>query len=128
LEKVPDGRYRERIRPETAKMLFQGRNAFRPDYAAIRCPVLAIYAFQDETWLLPDTADERLREAVREYIERVNDRFGRRCIESARAEISDIRIVEYENTSHYCFLDREADVIREMDRFLQDPRQGGEVG
>jgi len=123
LEETPDGQFRERIRPETAKMLFEGRNAFRPDYEAIRCPVLAVYAFQDETWLLPDGADEKLREAVREYIERVNGRFVRRCIESARAEISVIEIVEYEDTSHYCFLDREADVIREMDRFLQSPRQ-----
>lgn len=127
LERIPNGRYRERIRPETAGMLFEGRSEFRPDYAAIRCPVLAIYVFQDENWLLPGDADEGLREAAKEYIARVNDRFVRRCMESARAEISGIEIIEYEDTSHYCFLDREGDVIREMNRFLRASHRKGEV-
>ena len=118
LEQTPDGRYRDRIRPETAKKLFEGRASFRPDYAAIRCPVLAFYAFQDESWSLPDGASEELRRAMKEHIEQVNARYRRRCIESARTEIADIGIVEYDDTSHYCFLDREADVIEAMKRFL----------
>ena len=118
LEQTSDGRFRDRIRPETARKLFEGQNAFRPDYAAIRCPVLAFYAFQDENWSLPDGASEELRRAMKEHIEQVNARFKRRCVESARAEIADIVIVEYEDTSHYCYLDREADVIEAMKRFL----------
>ena len=118
LEWTADGRFRDRIRPETAKKLFEGRASFRPDYRAIRCPVLAFYAFQDESWSLPDGASEELRRAMREHIEQVNSRFKRRCLESARAEIADIVVVEYDDTSHYCFLDREADVIEAMARFL----------
>ncbi len=118
LEETSDGRFRDRIRPETARKLFEGRNALQPDYTAIRCPVLAFYAFQDESWSLSDDADEALRRAMKEHIEQVNARFKRRCIKSARAEIADIVIVEFDDTSHYCFLDREADVIEAMKRFL----------
>jgi len=118
LEQTADGRFRERIRPETARKLYEGQMAFEPNYGAIRCPVLAFYAFQDENWSLPDGADDELRRGMKEHIEQVNARFKRRCVESARAEIADIVIVEYEDTSHYCFLDREADVIEAMQRFL----------
>jgi len=127
LERTSEGRLRERIRPETASKLSEGRNAFRPDYAAIRCPVLAFYAFQDESWSLPDGSDNVLREAMKEHVKRVNTRYKRRCIERARGEIADIEIVEFENTSHYCFLDREADVVEAMRRFLRAPLQGGSI-
>ncbi len=118
LEPTDDGRVRERIRPETARKLFEGRNAFRPDYAAIGCPVLSFYAFQDESWSLPDGADETLRIAMKDHIDRVNRLFKRRCIEDARAEIGDIEIVELHDASHYCFFDREPDVVEAMKRFL----------
>jgi len=128
LEQTSDGRFRERIRPETATKLFEGRNVFRPDYAAIRCPVLAFYALQDENWSLPEDANDGLREAMKEHIEQVNGRFKRRCIEKARAEIAHVEIVEYCDTSHYCFLDREADVMESMRRFLESQTEGGPAG
>ncbi len=55
---------------------------------------------------------------MKEHIEQVNARFKRRCVGEARGEIADIEIVEFEDTSHYCFLDREAAVIEAMNRFL----------
>ena len=118
LEEASDGRFRDRIRPGTAQKLYEGQMVFAPDYTAIRCPVLAFFAFQDESWSLSDDADDELRRAMKEHIERVNSRFKRRCVDEARAEIADIEIVEFEDTSHYCFLDREADVIDAMKRFL----------
>ena len=118
LDQTPNGRFRERIRPETAQKLYEGQMAFTPDYTAIRCPVLAFFAFQDENWSLSDDVDEALRRAMKEHIEQVNARFKRRCVDEARAEIADIEIVEFEDTSHYCFLDRETDVIEAMRGFL----------
>jgi len=118
LEETSDGRFRERIRPETAQQLMEGSGSFQSDYAAIGCPVLAFYAFQDETWSLPEDADDELRRAMKAHIDKVNAQFKRRCLEQAQREISDVKIVEYADTSHYCFLDREADVIDEMRAFL----------
>ena len=118
LERTPDGQYRERIRPETARKLMEGRDAFTPDYRAIHCPVLAFYAFQDESWSLPENATDELRREMREHIQAVNERYKRRCLERARREFETIRVVEYEDTSHYCFLDRESDVLEVMREFL----------
>jgi len=118
LEQTSDGRYRERIRPETAAKLFEGANAYRLDFTAIQSPTLAFFAFQDEDWSLPKDAPDELRRAMKRYIEQVNTRVKRRCIERVRNEIADVRIVELTDTSHYCFLDRPADVIEAMGDFL----------
>jgi len=118
LEQTQDGRFRERIRPETTQKLMEGTGAFKADYTGISCPVLAFFAFQDETWSLEEDADEELRRAMRSHIEKVNEQHKRRCMNQAQREIDDIKIVEYADTSHYCFLDRESDVIGEMQRFL----------
>jgi pimeloyl-ACP methyl ester carboxylesterase len=118
LERTADGRYRERIRPETSTKLFEGVSAFRPDYTAIRCAVLAFFAFQDEDWSLPEDASDELQRAMKRYIEQVNTRVKRRCIERVRREIAGVRIVELADTSHYCFLDRQADVMAAMRDFL----------
>jgi pimeloyl-ACP methyl ester carboxylesterase len=118
LEETPGGRYRERIRPETATKLFEGVSAFRPEYTAIQSPVLAFFAFQDEHWSLPEDAPDELCRAMKRHIEQVNARIKRRCIDRVRREIADARIVEFADTSHYCFLDRQADVIAAMRDFL----------
>ncbi|MBU0595250.1 alpha/beta hydrolase [Candidatus Bipolaricaulota bacterium] len=118
LVETPEGRFREKIRPETAARLSEGMGAFEPDYAAIACPTLAFFAFQNENWLLPEGASDELRQAMKVHADKLNAQFKRRCVERVRREIADVRIVEYADTSHYCFLDREADVIDEMQRFL----------
>ena len=118
LERTDDGRLRERIRPETARQLYEGRAAYRPDYAAIRCPVQSLHAFQDESWSLPDDADEALRTAMKTYNDRVNAEFKMRCVQEARDDIADVGIVELHGASHYCFFDREAEVVEAVLRFL----------
>jgi len=118
LERTPEGRFRERLRPETAAKLSEGLSGFQLDLAAVRCPTLAFFAFQDESWFLPSIAPDRLRRAMKQYVERLNSGVKRRCIERIRREISDVRIVEFYDTSHYCFLDREEAVIAAMQEFL----------
>ena len=118
LEKTADGRYRERMRRETARKLSQGLSAFHLDFATILCPVLAFFASQDESWFLAEDAPDDLRHAMKEYVEALNMQANRGCIERVGREIADVRIVEFTDTSHYCFLDREAEVIAAMQDFL----------
>lgn len=118
LERTPDGEYRERIRPGTGAKLSDGLSSFRLDLTAILCPALAFFAFQDEGWFLPDDASEPLRRAMQRYVGVLNSRIKRRCIERVRREIADVQVVEFADTSHYCFLDREAEVIAAMQTFL----------
>jgi pimeloyl-ACP methyl ester carboxylesterase len=118
LEQCEDGRFIEKIRPETAKQLFEGTAGFHANLAAFRCPTLALFAHQTADWSMPDDASQELQEQVTAYIERMNREYKDRNVERARAEIPNVKVVVYEDTSHYCFLDREADVIAAMEGFL----------
>lgn len=118
LEPTRDGRFRERLGPKAAEQLGMAEFYYRANWQKISCPVLAIYAFQDAAWPLPDDASPELREAVRAYTERFDSEHKGRCIARARRDIENIQIVEMRGASHYCFLDREDDVVEAMRRFL----------
>jgi pimeloyl-ACP methyl ester carboxylesterase len=118
LERTPDGRFRERVRPPAEQQLGVAHFKYRADWRAIRCPVLAIYAFQDAAWSLPDDATPGLREAVQAYTERFAREHKGRCIARARRDIQKIRVVELRGASHYCFLDKEDTVVEAMRQFL----------
>ena len=118
LEQREDGRFVEKIRPETPKLLSEGLEGFEPDWRDIRCPTLIFYAYQTAAWSMPETASEELTEQVIAYTERMNREFKDRNVERAQNEIPDVQVVVFEDTSHYCFLDRESDVIAAMKAFL----------
>jgi pimeloyl-ACP methyl ester carboxylesterase len=118
LERTADGRLRERIRPPADRQLGMAHFMYRADWRAIGCPVLAIYAFQDAEWPLPDDATPELRDAVRAYTERFDREHKGRCIARARRDIKGILVMELRGTSHYCFLDGEDDVVKAMRGFL----------
>jgi len=118
LEQREDGRFIERIRPETAKQIFEGVNDFHANLAAFQCPTLVFFAYQTADWSMPDAASEELQEQVVAYIERQNREYKDRNVKRARNEIADVQVAVYEDTSHYCFLDKESEVIELMKRFL----------
>jgi pimeloyl-ACP methyl ester carboxylesterase len=118
LVRTPDGRFRERLRPAVAEQLGMGQLRFRAEWREVVCPVLAIYASQDETWSTPEDASPELREAAAAYARRLDRERKQRYIDRARREMPDIRVLELPNTSHYCFLDREDAVVEAMRRFL----------
>jgi pimeloyl-ACP methyl ester carboxylesterase len=118
LEPTADGRFRERVRPSADRQLGMAHFMYRADWRTIRCPVLAIYAFQDAEWPLPDDATPELRDAVRAYTERFDREHKGRCIARARRDIQQARVVELRGASHYCFLDKEDTVVEAMRQFL----------
>lgn len=118
LEQREDGQYVEIIRPETAQQLFEGTNGFHAELEKFACPTLAIYAYQTADWSMPEGASEELQEKVTAYIERQNREYKDRNVKRALAEIPDVHVIVYEDTSHYCFLDKEAEVITAMKDFL----------
>ena len=118
LQQREDSRFVERIRPETAKQLFQGTSGYHADLAAFQCPTLVFFAYQTADWSMPDDASEELQEQVTAYIERQNREYRDRNVERARNEIANVQVVVYEDTSHYCFLDKEIEVIESMKGFL----------
>lgn len=118
LRQREDGRFVERIRPETAKQLYGNMVGYQSDLSAIRCAVLAVFAYQTAEWVMLDGVSDELRQRIVEYMERMHRTFKDRNLARARTEIENVTIVVLENTSHYCFLDRAADVVEAMRSFL----------
>jgi pimeloyl-ACP methyl ester carboxylesterase len=113
-----DGRFVEIIRPETATQLFEGTNDFHAELEKFPCPTLAIYATQTAKWSMPEGASEELQEQVTAYIESQNREYKDRNVKRAWNEIPNVKVIVYEDTSHYCFLDKESEVIESMEAFL----------
>ncbi len=118
LKQREDGQYVEIIRPETAKQLFEGTNGFHAELEKFACPTLALFAYQTADWSMPEGASPELQEQVTAYIERMNREYKDRNVKRALEEIPDAHVIVYEDTSHYCFLDKEAEVITAMKDFL----------
>jgi len=101
--------------------LLKGSLVFHPDYARIKCPILAFFAFDNQAearWLaqMPrQPADVKGQE--RKYLDRVNEDV-RRQIESLKAASKDAQVVELQDTVHYCFIQNDGEVIRQMLVFL----------
>ena len=122
LKQREDGRFVEIIRPETATQLFEGANDFHADLEKFPCPTLAIYAYQTAEWSMPDDASPELREQVTAYIARMNREYKDRNVKRAWNEIPNVKVVVYEDASHYCFLDKETEIIESMKGFLLSGR------
>jgi hypothetical protein len=55
---------------------------------------------------------------MKRYHDEVKLPYIRRCAEQVRREVADATVIELENASHYCFFDREGDVLEAMQAFL----------
>ncbi len=118
LERTPEGRYQERLRPAQADQMGSGRFEYRADWRRIARPVLALYAFPGEIWSVPADAAPAVQDAARAYTVRMDREYRGRNMTRARQEIADVRVVELRDTSHFCFLDREDAVLEALLAFL----------
>ena len=96
--------------------VLQWWTSYTPDFSKLRSPALAFYALQD-TPPVPESAGEEVRQRANEYWRTRWLPTARRMIEKFKRELPAARVVVLENTSHYLFRDREADVVREMNDF-----------
>jgi len=118
LRQREDGRFVEKISPHTAEQLYGDMVGYQSDLSAIRCPVLAMFAYQTADWVIPEGASEELRQRIVDYTGRMHREFKDRNLARVRNEIENVTIVVLENTSHYCFLDREREVFDAMQEFF----------
>ena len=87
-----------------------------PAYSAVKAPALSFYA--DDFW--PDLIPEGNRGKVGPVFDAVvRWRIVER--ERFRKEMPQARIVVMPDTSHYCFIQRQEEVVREMRSFLLKP-------
>lgn len=90
--------------------------AYRPDFSRVKAPMLMLYAMQEQPPLPPNVSPD-LRTKAEAFWRESWLPFSRSMIDRIRRTTPAARVVVFENTSHYLFRDREADVISEMATF-----------
>ena len=116
----PDGKTLREAKPgKVSRLLMQGTVDSHPDYTKIRSPALNIAVFgfnsrlSDFVQTLPDATRAKAQAALNKTKE-----FQQQQIEQFRKELPSARVVVLTNADHHCFIEREADVFREMRKFL----------
>jgi pimeloyl-ACP methyl ester carboxylesterase len=115
----PDGRLREIDRGTAFSDMLTSAAEVPLDFSRIRCPVLAIAAFEDHHSNIPPEADAELREKA--------DRFHQRGLSAKRATLNalkqqkpDARVIEVANAPHHLFITHSDEVYSYMAEFLAD--------
>ena len=101
------------------RLVAEGSLQSHADYTEIRVPALsfAVVDFNskllDFVKMLPDPARNRVEtflSGCRQYMQQEIEHF--------RKEIPNGRVIVFTNTDHHCFIQREDEVVREMQRFF----------
>ena len=118
----PDGKILREAKPSRAtRLLMQGTIESRPDYTKIRSPALniAVVGFSSRVSDFFKTLPDSTRTNAEVSFSRVRQ-FQQQQIDRFRKEIPNGRVIVFTNTDHHCFIEREAEVRREMREFLSD--------
>ena len=91
-----------------------------PDYAAVKIPALAIYAFEDPHKPLPpwyDPGDEELLAVVAERA-RISNAKKRASIELFKGNVEKGQVLEMQNATHYIFQSNQQEVLDAIEQFV----------
>jgi pimeloyl-ACP methyl ester carboxylesterase len=91
-----------------------------PDYTTVKAPALSFYALSSMSsffWLTPEV-DVRVRRKAQGFLDEYIIPNQRKQIERFKRDMVRGRVVEMPNTSHFCFIDKQDEVVREMRAFL----------
>ena len=97
----------------------QGTFESHSEFARIRSPALsfAVVGFTSRMSDLEKTLPDPSRKSLKEFLSNARQ-FMQQETEHFRKEIPNGRVVEFTNTDHHCFIQREDEVVREMREFL----------
>ena len=115
----PDGTMgRSTIAKSVRDAIFAGRQ--KPDYARIRVPVLAFFAFgrslEDQmARYKPQDAEER---SAMEHVYASNLAIRQKHMRDFRGRVTSARVIELHGVNYYVFLSNEADMLRELRAFV----------
>ena len=90
-----------------------------PDYAAVKIPALAIYAFEDPHKPLPpwyDPGDKELLAVVAER-SRISNAKKRESIELFKHNVEKGQVLEMQNAAHYIFQSNQQEVLDSIEKF-----------
>ena len=92
-----------------------------PDYAALKIPALAIYAFEDPKAPLPPWYDPNDKEAIANLAERsrIGDTMKRQSIEVFRRSVEKGEVLEMQNATHSIFQSNPREVLEAIEQFAR---------
>jgi pimeloyl-ACP methyl ester carboxylesterase len=106
----------------TSNIKDSGIKGYRPpDYTKVKTPALGFYALYTMSsalpWITPDVKEE-VRKQARNLLDTEMIPYQRRQIEQFRKGVAKGQVIKMPNTNHYCFIERQDEVVREMRAFL----------
>jgi pimeloyl-ACP methyl ester carboxylesterase len=119
---LPDGKVSGIVMsPSIYQAIERGAQESQPDYHQVKAPALAFYSLKTMEswfpWLTSSVNSEVYREA-QDLLNNVLMPYTRKNIEKFRMEMTTGKVVELENTDHYCFIQRPDKIVRHMCEFL----------
>jgi len=96
-----------------------------PDYAALKIPALAIYAFEDPNKPLPPWYDANDQELLANLAERtrLSDAYKRKSIGLFRRGVEKGQVLEMQNATHYIFQSNQREVLEAIEKFVYSATQ-----
>jgi pimeloyl-ACP methyl ester carboxylesterase len=90
-----------------------------PDYAAVKIPALAIYAFEDLNKPLPPWYDPKDQELIASLAERARlmDAMKRQSIDLFRKSVEKGQVLEMQNATHYLIQSNQHEVLEAIEKF-----------
>lgn len=107
-----NGKLEDRTPPRVYKLLWKLSQP-NPAYSEVKAQALSFYA--DDSW--PELVPKEKRERADKFLITLNQWLTVER-EKFRKGVPQARIVVLPDTSHYCFIHREGEVVREMGAFL----------
>jgi pimeloyl-ACP methyl ester carboxylesterase len=111
-----DGTVEELVSGELAKTLIKEMRGSNQDYAHVRLPALSFYALIDKAPPAPASAKGKEKE-FQAGMQEVK-RWQQAQITVLKSSGSHVQIIEMPGATHYCFIDRQEQVVRAMKEFL----------
>ncbi len=93
-----------------------------PDYAAVKIPALAIYAFEDPDKPLPPWYDPNDHELMANLAERTRllNAVKRENIELFQRGVEKGQVLEMQNATHYIFQSNQREVLAAIEKFVAE--------
>jgi pimeloyl-ACP methyl ester carboxylesterase len=102
--------------PAATQEMIDGLQKAPPDFAKVKCPALAIYADHRLKWWLG-----RMNDQTKKHAEPVFERLTalqRKMIRDFERRVKNAKVVMMEDTDHFCFIQREGEVVKEIEGFV----------
>ena len=117
---APDGKFQKGVIPASVNMaMMKGSQEAHPDLTKIKSPALSFFTYPN----INETSERyRYDEASRQKLKTFHEEtFLPQCkvaIERFKKDVIRGKIIEMPDTDHYCFIDKQDEVVREVRAFL----------